>query len=147
MQIITSALPLPAAYEYTNFSRQRSYGAFLDPDLDEAWIIVPMSLRITGYSAPSLPGLYHDRPTIHVEGEMGGAGWIGSADIDHDDDIRRVHGTVSMLASGEVRWSIVRGRSLRRLRETVVAKLFSISGRRLVRRGRTGTSGRLKPCS
>ena len=106
-----------------------------------------MFLRITGYSAPSLPDLYHDRPTIHVEGEMGGAGWIGSVDVGNDNDIRRVHGTVSMLASGEVRWSIVRGRSLRRLRETVVAKLFSISGRRPVRRARTGTSGRPKPCS
>ena len=43
------------------------------PGLDEAWTIVPLSLRITGYSPSPLPQ-YADRPTIHIEGEMGGAG-------------------------------------------------------------------------
>ncbi|TBU27619.1 hypothetical protein BD311DRAFT_665050 [Dichomitus squalens] len=91
--------------DYDDLLYHNSYGAFLDADLDEAWIIVPMSLRITGYSAPSLPHLYPDRPTIHVEGEMGGAGWVGSVDVG-DNDIRRAYGTVSMLPDGEVRWSI-----------------------------------------
>ena len=37
---------------------------------------------------------------------MGGAGWVGSVDV-NDEDVRRVHGTVSMLPDGNVRWSIV----------------------------------------
>ncbi|KAI8972261.1 hypothetical protein BD414DRAFT_500725 [Trametes punicea] len=75
-----------------------------DPDLDEAWTIVPLSLRITGYS-PSPVADFADRPTIHVEGEMGGAWWQGDVDAE-TEDIRRVHGTVSMLPDGHVRWSI-----------------------------------------
>ncbi len=74
-------------------------------DLEEAWVIVPISLRITSYSPSSIPA-YSDRPTIHVEGEMGGAGWEGNVSL-ADEDIRRVYGTVSMLADGSVRWSIV----------------------------------------
>ena len=78
------------------------------PGLDEAWTIVPLSLRITGYSPSPLPQ-YADRPTIHVEGEMGGAGWQGDgAPGDLEEDVRRVHGTVGMLKDGRVRWSIVR---------------------------------------
>lgn len=67
---------------------------------------MPVSLRITGYSPSPIPA-YADRPTIHVEGEMGGVGWDGGIDI-ADEDIRRVHGTVSVLVDGSVRWSIVR---------------------------------------
>lgn len=73
--------------------------------LEEAWVIVPVSLRITGYSPSPIPA-YPNRPTIHVEGEMGGAGWEGDVNL-ADEDIRRVHGTVSVLADGSVRWSIV----------------------------------------
>ena len=87
--------------------RPQSSNDFQDPQLDEAWIIVPLSLRITGYSAPSLPHLFPDRPTIHVAGEMGGGGWVGSFD-GADEDVRRVHGMVSMLPDGNVRWSTVR---------------------------------------
>ncbi|KAI9062526.1 hypothetical protein FKP32DRAFT_800490 [Trametes sanguinea] len=79
-----------------------------EPDYEEAWIIVPLSLRITGYSACPIPE-YADRPTIHVEGEMGGAEWLeeaADAGLVPDPDVRRVHGTVSMLADGNVRWSI-----------------------------------------
>ena len=37
---------------------------------------------------------------------MGGAGWVGIIDV-NDEDVRHVHGTVSMLPDGNVRWSIV----------------------------------------
>ncbi|KAI0689154.1 hypothetical protein C8T65DRAFT_746314 [Cerioporus squamosus] len=90
--------------DYDDLIYHNSYGDFIDPALDEAWIIVPLSLKITGYSAPSLAA-YPDRPTIHVKGEMGGAGWVGSVEAD-DDDIRHCHGTVSMLPDGSVRWSL-----------------------------------------
>ena len=41
---------------------------------------------------------------------MGGAEWLeDAAGVGLvDPDVRRVHGTVSMLADGNVRWSIVR---------------------------------------
>lgn len=81
-------------------------GRFDSASLEEEWVIVPVSLRITGYSPSPIPA-YADRPTINVEGEMGGVGWDGNIDI-ADEDIRRVHGTVSVLADGSVRWSIVR---------------------------------------
>lgn len=64
-----------------------------------------MSLTITSYSAPTLAA-YPDRPTIHVKGEMGGAGWVGSIDANHND-VRQIRGTVSMLPDGSVRWSLV----------------------------------------
>ncbi|KAI0631873.1 hypothetical protein C8Q77DRAFT_169204 [Trametes polyzona] len=89
---------------YDDLVYHHHYGRYDDPDLDQAWIIVPFSLRITGYSPSPIPK-YADRPTIHVEGEMGGAEWEGSIDISNED-IRRVHGTVSMLSDGSVRWSI-----------------------------------------
>ncbi|KAM5532007.1 hypothetical protein V8D89_014341 [Ganoderma adspersum] len=90
--------------DYDDLIYHNSSDDFQDPQLDEAWIIVPMFLRITGYSAPSLPHLFPDRPTIHIAGEMGGGGWVGSFD-GADEDVRRVHGTVSMLPDGNVRWS------------------------------------------
>ncbi|KAH9896104.1 hypothetical protein C8Q73DRAFT_466138 [Cubamyces lactineus] len=90
-------------FGYNNlFALNQGFMRYDDPDLDEAWIIVPLSLRITGYS-PSPIARYADRPTIHVEGEMGGGNWE-----DDEEDVRRVHGTVSMLEDGHVRWSIVR---------------------------------------
>ena len=73
--------------------------------LDEAWIIVPMSLRITGYGSPAVAA-YPDRPTILIAGEMGGAGWVGNVS-GNEEDVRRVHGSVSMLPDGSVRWSMV----------------------------------------
>ncbi|RDX40069.1 hypothetical protein OH76DRAFT_1413201 [Lentinus brumalis] len=90
--------------DYDDLIYHNSYGDFIDSTLDEAWIIVPLSLQITGYSAPSIAA-YPDRPTIHVKGEMGGAGWVGSVEA-NDDDVRHCHGTVSMLPDGNVRWSI-----------------------------------------
>ena len=64
-----------------------------------------MSLRITYYSAPALTA---HPDSIHVEGDMGGAGCVGSV-VAHDDDedVRRVHGAVSMLPDEIVRWSLV----------------------------------------
>ena len=46
---------------------------------------------------------------------MGGAGWVGDGE-QGADDARKVYGTVSMLADGNVRWSIV---SLSRLLHTL----------------------------
>ncbi|RPD53811.1 hypothetical protein L226DRAFT_516813 [Lentinus tigrinus ALCF2SS1-7] len=90
--------------DYDDLIYHNSYGDFIDPRLDEAWIIVPLSMQITGYSAPSVAA-YPDRPTIHIKGEMGGAGWVGSVDV-NDEDVRHCHGTVSMLPDGNVRWSV-----------------------------------------
>ncbi|KAI9056274.1 hypothetical protein FKP32DRAFT_1586153 [Trametes sanguinea] len=83
------------------------FSAWTDPRFEEQWLIVPLSLRITGYS-PSPLGEYADRPTIHVEGEIGGRDWLEAAALAgfEDQDVRRVHGTVSMLADGSVRWSL-----------------------------------------
>ncbi|EIW53100.1 uncharacterized protein TRAVEDRAFT_53514 [Trametes versicolor FP-101664 SS1] len=90
--------------DYGDLIRHNRSRRFDNPHLEEAWIIVPLSLRITGYS-PSPNPVYADRPTIHVEGEMGGAGWDGNVDL-ADEDVRRVHGSVSMLVDGSVRWCI-----------------------------------------
>ncbi|CDO69778.1 hypothetical protein BN946_scf184766.g23 [Trametes cinnabarina] len=51
---------------------------------------------------------YAERPAIHLEGEIGGAGWVEeAAAVGFDDqDVRRVHGTVSMLSDGSIRWSL-----------------------------------------
>ena len=80
-------------------------GNFEDATLEEAWIIVPLSLRVTGYGPPSIPA-YPDRPTIFLEGQMGGEGWDGNV---HTGtlDIRITRGSVCMLAVGSVRWSLV----------------------------------------
>ncbi|KAI0820849.1 hypothetical protein BC628DRAFT_1394472 [Trametes gibbosa] len=89
---------------YVNLLHHYQHGHYDDPDLAREWVIVPLSLHITGYS-PAHVVKYADKPTIHVEGQMGGEYWKGNID-DDDDDVRRVHGTVSMLADGSVRWSI-----------------------------------------
>lgn len=70
----------------------------------EEKLIVPLRLRIVKYT-PSLVLEYPDRPTIHLEGEMGGAVW--SAQDGENADIRKVHGTVEVIADGSVRWSLV----------------------------------------
>ena len=49
---------------------------------------------------------YPDRPVIKVEGEMGGAFWLGNIGV--YDDVRHVHGTIETIADGSVRWSLVR---------------------------------------
>ncbi|KZT03047.1 uncharacterized protein LAESUDRAFT_751817 [Laetiporus sulphureus 93-53] len=72
--------------------------------IQENTLIVPVRLRVVGYGPPAVPE-YPDRPTILIEGETGGADWEGH-DGDDDDDIRRIHGTVSMIADGNVRWAM-----------------------------------------
>ncbi|KAI0814774.1 hypothetical protein BC629DRAFT_1719942 [Irpex lacteus] len=60
--------------------------------------IIPLTMKITGYAPSTILG--HERtPDIYFEGEMGGALW----DLEHDT--RRIHGTVSVIADGSVRWS------------------------------------------
>ncbi|KAG1727751.1 uncharacterized protein EDB91DRAFT_885649 [Suillus paluster] len=75
---------------------------FLEYGMQEACRIMPLAIRITGYSeSPIVPGsTARPLPTIHVEGES-----IGS---DRSlDDLRKVTGTVSMIGDGAIRWSLV----------------------------------------
>lgn len=64
--------------------------------------MIPMTIRITGYSQSALPPGSTTRPlpTIHVEGES-----IGSDRSLHD--VRKVKGTVGMIGDGAIRWSLV----------------------------------------
>lgn len=73
-------------------------GEFEDPHLQEAVRIVSMRLHITSYS-PAAVKEYAHLPTIHIEGETVGSG----ANVRH----RSMHGTVSVVADGSVRWQIV----------------------------------------
>jgi hypothetical protein len=63
--------------------------------------IVPITLRIARYSRAH--ALWPGRPKIHFEGKL----HPGATDT-ADSEIREVRGTVQMVASGDVRWSIVR---------------------------------------
>ncbi|KAF7793559.1 hypothetical protein EIP86_004673 [Pleurotus ostreatoroseus] len=71
---------------------------FQKPDFDEATIVVPLTIRIVGYSPATAPG-YENYPTIHIEGHMGGAGWTEGTDT------RRSYGTVGIIGDGSVRWA------------------------------------------
>ena len=71
---------------------------FNDPTLQEAVRIVPMRLRVVGFTPSEIPE-FPDRPTIHVEGET--AGPAGSSSV------RKVHGQVGMIADGNIRWTLV----------------------------------------
>ena len=71
---------------------------FNDPNLQEAVRIVPMRLRVASYSPCPIPGYAH-RPTIHVVGETAGPAGSGS--------IRKMKGTVGMIADGNIRWNLV----------------------------------------
>lgn len=73
---------------------------FKSANFDEATLIVPLTIRIVGYSPCPIAGFEH-RPTIHIEGEMGGSGWLDNADA------RSINGTVGMIGDGTIRWSIV----------------------------------------
>ncbi|KAH9840610.1 uncharacterized protein C8Q71DRAFT_740270 [Rhodofomes roseus] len=90
--------------DYADLMHHNHFGGFSDPGLYECKIVVPLRLRIVGYDAPSVAA-YPDRPTILVEGEMGGQSFEGYED-GTADDIRRVHGAVSMLSTGHVRWNL-----------------------------------------
>lgn len=62
--------------------------------------MVPLTLRIVKYTPCLVPG-YADRPTIHVQGWMGGEMWEGGMDQ------RKIEGTVSVIADGSIRWKMV----------------------------------------
>ncbi|KAI0337130.1 hypothetical protein BDW22DRAFT_1433579 [Trametopsis cervina] len=66
--------------------------AFTGPSLQEAKRIVPMNLRIEGFSPCPIPGYLH-RPTIHLVGESAGSGTV-----------RKMKGTVGIIADGSIRW-------------------------------------------
>ncbi|PCH34560.1 hypothetical protein WOLCODRAFT_27282 [Wolfiporia cocos MD-104 SS10] len=70
---------------------------FDETSLQEAVRIVPMRLRVASYS-PSSVAAYPDRPTIHFEGETAGT----SA----NNQVRKVRGSVSVIADGSVKWAI-----------------------------------------
>lgn len=57
-----------------------------------------MRLRIASYSPCPIPGYAH-RPTIHVTGETAGPAGSGS--------IRKMKGTVGVIADGSIRWNLV----------------------------------------
>ncbi|KAK0499987.1 hypothetical protein EDD18DRAFT_809526 [Armillaria luteobubalina] len=74
--------------------------------------VMPMSLRVSGYSKPPTPppsyqgssddplsSLVYTLPIIHVEGESRGS------DLD-DAAHRQIRGTVRMIGDGAVRWSL-----------------------------------------
>jgi hypothetical protein len=60
--------------------------------------IIPLTLRISHYTRG--PAGWPGRPAIHVVGE-----WHTTAT---EPALTRVHGTVEMAASGDVRWTLVR---------------------------------------
>ncbi|KAG2073817.1 hypothetical protein BDR04DRAFT_1072334 [Suillus decipiens] len=75
---------------------------FLEDGIQEACRIIPLTIRITGYSESPIPPGSTTRPlpTIHVEGES-----IGS---DRSiDDLRKVTGSVSVIGDGAIRWRMV----------------------------------------
>jgi hypothetical protein len=75
---------------------------FVEDSTQEACRMIPMSIRITGYSKSPIPpdSTIRPLPTIHVEGES-----IGS---DRSlRDVRKVKGTVGMIGDGAIRWSLV----------------------------------------
>jgi hypothetical protein len=71
---------------------------FCNPALYEVMRIIPLTLRITHYSRA--PAAWPGRPTIHVAGDWHTA----TAPL----ELARVRGTVEMVASGDVRWTLVR---------------------------------------
>ena len=82
-------------------SRTNSVQDFRDVTLNEDWVVLPMSLHITGYGPPTVEK-YSDRPTILFEGEMDASALHGI-----DGDMRRVRGSASMMHNGHVRWATV----------------------------------------
>ena len=83
--------------ELTKIELQLS-GEFEDPHLQEAVRIISMRLRIKSYSKSEVPGYAH-LPTIHFVGETTGATMHGQP--------RSLHGTVSVIGDGSVRWVLV----------------------------------------
>ncbi|TFK81218.1 hypothetical protein K466DRAFT_591391 [Polyporus arcularius HHB13444] len=73
------------------------YRDLIHPSLSEAVRIIPMRLRIKSYSPCTIPG-YEHLPTIHVVGETLRELMPGRP--------RKMHGTVSIIADGSVRWTL-----------------------------------------
>ena len=71
--------------------------------------IIPFTLRITHYS--HAPASWPGRPKIHVTG-FAPLDTPAGLMTESEDRQRRLRGTVEMTASGDVRWTIVRSRSL-----------------------------------
>jgi hypothetical protein len=99
-----SPLPLfltkitPASVPTTTTQAQRLSKRFSDPALYEVMRIIPLTLRITHYSRA--PAAWPGRPTIHVAGD-----WHTAT---APPELARVRGKVEMVASGDVRWTLVR---------------------------------------
>ncbi|EGN97278.1 hypothetical protein SERLA73DRAFT_183958 [Serpula lacrymans var. lacrymans S7.3] len=81
--------------------------SFLGENIQEALRIIPMTVKVVGYSKPppapssSSPGGNERRlPIIHVEGESRGS------DLSLETS-RFMKGTVSMIGDGTIRWSLV----------------------------------------
>ena len=76
-------------------------------DAVEVRTCVPIRLRVVSYDHDDVSP--EDFPTIKIQGEMGGEGWRNRDEDDPDDngDQRFADGTVSLLADGHVRWSMV----------------------------------------
>jgi len=101
---IPSLLPLfltqitPASALTTTTQAQRLSQRFSNPALYEVMRIIPLTLRITHYSRA--PAAWPGRPTIHVAGD-----WHTAT---APPELARVRGKVEMVASGDVRWTLVR---------------------------------------
>ncbi|KAM5541565.1 hypothetical protein V8D89_004755 [Ganoderma adspersum] len=81
--------------DYRDLILHNLSGEFEDPHLQEAVRIISMRLRIKCYSKSEIPEYAH-LPTIHFVGETTGATIHGQP--------RSLHGTVSVIADGSVRW-------------------------------------------
>ncbi|KAH7924179.1 hypothetical protein BV22DRAFT_1105634 [Leucogyrophana mollusca] len=83
---------------------QLSLDRFNEDFVSEACRVMPMALRISGYSrAPTPPSSTTNEsllPVIHLEGES-----IGTDTS--LDDVRKVTGTVSVIGDGAIRWSMI----------------------------------------
>ncbi|KAI9457327.1 hypothetical protein BJY52DRAFT_1120501, partial [Lactarius psammicola] len=69
---------------------------FPHPALFQRMRIIPLTLRISHYTRA--PAAWPGRPTIHVVGD--------SYTTTRPPALTRVHGTVEMVASGDVRWTL-----------------------------------------
>ncbi|RPD52545.1 hypothetical protein L226DRAFT_541096 [Lentinus tigrinus ALCF2SS1-7] len=83
--------------DYRDLILHNLSGEFEDPHLSEAVRIIAMRLRIQSYSPCTVPG-YEHLPTIHVIGETVRGAVSGRP--------RKMHGTVSIVADGSVRWNL-----------------------------------------
>ena len=74
-----------------------------------------MRLRIESYSQSDIPEYAH-LPTIHVAGETTGASLHGQP--------RKMRGTVSVIADGSVRWTLVSSKAFLRFPTSLLISVF-----------------------